>query len=90
MIISYPKNLPGYKHVNWCNYCTSSGMQPLRKRKNPGKTGVPVPKEGFEPSWKYIHYALNVARLPIPPLRHALKAEDILPEKPNLSTSPVL
>jgi hypothetical protein len=28
-----------------------------------------VPKEGFEPSWKFIHYALNVARLPVPPLR---------------------
>ena len=29
-----------------------------------------VPKEGFEPSWVFTHYALNVARLPIPPLRH--------------------
>ncbi len=28
-----------------------------------------VPKEGFEPSRPYEHYALNVARLPIPPLR---------------------
>ena len=28
-----------------------------------------MPKEGFEPSWVYTHYALNVARLPIPPLR---------------------
>ncbi len=28
-----------------------------------------VPKEGFEPSRPYGHYALNVARLPIPPLR---------------------
>ena len=29
-----------------------------------------VPKEGLEPSWDCSHYALNVARLPIPPLRH--------------------
>ena len=28
-----------------------------------------MPKEGLEPSWVYTHYALNVARLPIPPLR---------------------
>ncbi len=28
-----------------------------------------MPKEGFEPSWVYTHYALNVARLPVPPLR---------------------
>jgi hypothetical protein len=30
-----------------------------------------VPKEGFEPSRGNSHYALNVARLPIPPLRLA-------------------
>jgi hypothetical protein len=30
-----------------------------------------VPKVGFEPTRAYAHYALNVARLPIPPLRHA-------------------
>ena len=28
-----------------------------------------VPKEGLEPSWDCSHHALNVARLPIPPLR---------------------
>ncbi len=28
-----------------------------------------VPKEGFEPSRDCSHHALNVARLPIPPLR---------------------
>src|SRR5947209_3257055 len=32
-----------------------------------------VPKEGFEPSRPYGHYALNVARLPIPPLRHEVE-----------------
>jgi hypothetical protein len=32
-----------------------------------------VPKEGFEPSRPYGHYALNVARLPIPPLRRVLE-----------------
>ncbi len=41
-----------------CHACTASGG--LRKL---------VPKEGFEPSRPYGHYALNVARLPIPPLR---------------------
>jgi hypothetical protein len=29
-----------------------------------------VPKVGVEPTWTEAHYALNVARLPIPPLRH--------------------
>ena len=28
-----------------------------------------MPKEGFEPSRANAHYALNVARLPVPPLR---------------------
>ncbi len=28
-----------------------------------------MPKKGFEPLWENSHYALNVARLPIPPLR---------------------
>ena len=28
-----------------------------------------MPKVGFEPTRAYAHYALNVARLPIPPLR---------------------
>lgn len=28
-----------------------------------------VPKEGFEPSRDCSHHALNVARLPVPPLR---------------------
>src|SRR4029078_1403652 len=28
-----------------------------------------VPKRGLEPRREYSHYALNVARLPIPPLR---------------------
>jgi hypothetical protein len=28
-----------------------------------------VPKVGLEPTRAYTHYALNVARLPIPPLR---------------------
>jgi hypothetical protein len=32
-----------------------------------------VPKEGFEPSRPNGHYALNVARLPIPPLRHEVE-----------------
>lgn len=32
-----------------------------------------MPEEGFEPSWVYTHYALNVARLPVPPLRRAHK-----------------
>jgi hypothetical protein len=35
----------------------------------PGASSVCVPKEGFEPSRANAHYALNVARLPIPPLR---------------------
>ena len=28
-----------------------------------------MPKVGFEPTRGYPHYALNVARLPVPPLR---------------------
>ena len=28
-----------------------------------------MPKRGLEPRREYSHYALNVARLPIPPLR---------------------
>ena len=30
-----------------------------------------MPKVGFEPTRANAHYALNVARLPIPPLRRA-------------------
>jgi hypothetical protein len=33
--------------------------------------GTVVPKRGLEPRREYSHYALNVARLPIPPLRLA-------------------
>lgn len=32
---------------------------------------VTVPKVGVEPTRAFAHYALNVARLPIPPLRHS-------------------
>ena len=32
-----------------------------------------VPKGGLEPPRAFAHYALNVARLPIPPLRRELK-----------------
>ncbi len=35
--------------------------------------GTVVPKEGLEPSRPCEHYALNVARLPIPPLRHEVE-----------------
>ncbi len=42
-----------------------------------------MPKVGFEPTWGNPHYALNVARLPIPPLR---LADDILPYIAHLST----
>ena len=35
-----------------------------------GPAGLVVPKEGLEPTRPCGHYALNVARLPIPPLRH--------------------
>ncbi len=31
---------------------------------------IVVPKVGFEPTRGHPHYALNVARLPVPPLRH--------------------
>ena len=31
-----------------------------------------VPQEGLEPPWANAHYALNVARLPIPPLRRTI------------------
>ena len=42
-----------------------------------------MPKVGVEPTWAEAHYALNVARLPIPPLRH--KASRILPLNTHLS-----
>ena len=35
----------------------------------PGRSRVP--KRGLEPRRAFAHYALNVARLPIPPLRQA-------------------
>ena len=35
-----------------------------------------VPKRGLEPPRPYGHYTLNVARLPIPPLRHACYQEN--------------
>ena len=35
-----------------------------------------VPKVGFEPTRPYGHYALNVARLPVPPLRHVFLVGD--------------
>ncbi len=44
-----------------------------------------MPKVGFEPTRAKAHYALNVARLPIPPLRLAFK---ILPRIKLLSTCP--
>ena len=47
-----------------------------------------VPKEGFEPSLPNGNYALNVARLPVPPLRHDLpyrKANGILSHFADLS-----
>ena len=33
------------------------------------ETGLLVPMRGFEPRREYSHYALNVARLPVPPHR---------------------
>src|SRR5258708_36040483 len=49
-------------------------------RKRCGQTKIPdcsgilgVPKLGVEPRRLYSHYALTVARLPIPPLRLALR-----------------
>lgn len=39
-----------------------------------------VPQEGFEPPRAHAHYALNVARLPIPPLRLILW-EQVLPSE---------
>jgi hypothetical protein len=57
--------------------------QRLVPKKHPGGTRGGVPKEGFEPSRAYAHYALNVARLPIPPLR---QANVILLDVPSLST----
>ncbi len=40
------------------------------KRSNPlSYEASLVPKVGLEPTRAYAHYALNVARLPIPPLR---------------------
>ena len=42
----------------------------MQKKPASQEAGFPlVPKEGLEPSRGKPHYALNVARLPIPPLR---------------------
>src|SRR3954469_10238328 len=42
-----------------------------RQKKRPGiEPGLSVPEVGLEPTRPNGHYALNVARLPIPPLRH--------------------
>ena len=49
-----------------------------RNKKKDPLYGSFVPKEGFEPSWEYSHYALNVARLPVPPLRHVNNNDYIL------------
>jgi hypothetical protein len=42
-------------------------LNATKKTEHPGS--VLVPKGGLEPPREYSHYALNVARLPIPPLR---------------------
>ncbi len=42
-----------------------------------------MPKVGVEPTWAEAHYALNVARLPVPPLR---LASGILPLIKRMST----
>ena len=44
-----------------------------------------VPKGRFELPRPYRHYALNVARLPIPPLRHGLVVGDEGFEPPTSS-----
>ena len=48
-----------------------------KEEKEPGQMiWVPlVPQEGFEPPRANAHYALNVARLPIPPLRRYVRWE---------------
>lgn len=40
-------------------------------KNSPDSESLFVPKVGLEPTWGNPHYALNVARLPIPPLRLA-------------------
>ncbi len=47
-----------------------------------------MPKVGLEPTREYTHYALNVARLPIPPLRPEL-LKDVLTEVPLLYQQPL-
>ena len=57
------------------------------EQKNPPLSGFQldsVPKEGFEPSRDCSHHALNVARLPVPPLR--LTCGWILSQRRVLST----
>ncbi len=39
-----------------------------------------VPKVGVEPTWAKAHYALNVARLPIPPLRQKVLQGQFYPD----------
>src|SRR3990172_5837619 len=56
-------------------HCRQPAVQLLAdsaaNKKPASRRVLPVPKEGFEPSRGNPHYALNVARLPIPPLRPA-------------------
>ncbi len=51
-------------------FCVTWVKHPLTtKQAEPYARLVVMPKVGFEPTRPYGHYALNVARLPIPPLR---------------------
>src|SRR5689334_14575405 len=52
-----PENRPPFAQQNGPDSCTNRGLR--------------VPKGGFEPPRAFAHYALNVARLPVPPLRPA-------------------
>ena len=64
--------------------CEKEPVGYMSVKKQTRSSRVCVPKEGFEPSRGNPHYALNVARLPIPPLR---PAGCILSQTGDLSTS---
>lgn len=53
---------------------TSMALTPLARKtaELPPPIPLSVPKGRFELPRGYPHYALNVARLPVPPLRHMI------------------
>jgi hypothetical protein len=48
-----------------------------------------MPKVGVEPTRAIAHYALNVARLPVPPLRHTINLQTMIIRYFRLFVKPI-